>query len=786
MKAIALLVLLVLVAAGLCASTQYVASELGYQPALGAPWFSLRATPVYAPWAWLSWSSSFSASAPAPFRIASAITSLASLVGVGVVAVASARRASSATSNAHGSSRWATTRELVRAGLVRQSGVVLCQTGDASFATKVDSDGKTRVTAGRQGRLVRHDGPEHIFCFAPTRSGKGVGLVVPTLLSWPHSVLVYDIKKENWALTAGWRRKFSHVWRFEPTAPSSVKFNPLFEIRRGLSEVKDTQNVADILVDPTGERETRDHWQTTAHSLLTGAILHVLYAEPEKTLAGVASFLSDPSRTQSKTLKRMMTTAHTGGSPHPAVAQAAREMLNKSDNELSGVFSTALASLGLYRDPVIAENTSTSDFRISDLMNAAHPVSLYLVVPPSDLARTRPVIRLVLNQIGRRLTETMDVGGKTAYRHRLLLLLDEFPSLGRLDFFETSLAFIAGYGLKAMLIAQSLNQLEKAYGPSNSILDNCHIRLTYAANDDRTARRISDLLGQATLKKMQKSFSGSGLFLSNRTESEHEYARPLLTPAEVTQLPQDDGVLLVGGLLPYRAKKVRYFLDRRFKGRDGLPTPDSPRAQARELSGKVRHDWQDVPSPRPAEKDGQSREGGVEPRTAAPVAPVAEARLAGSPKLNRAAHGGARPDAQGKEDPGSQARSAESPRPPEPATSAGVHESSQPGASGPAADEQAPSPRKATVATPVGDAKVQSESASPGESAPPADEKAVGQSTALSGDKPQGDSVGASDAPSSKPRDPLAGLFGDFDPDPGPEATEPSDPNELPPGGPPV
>ena len=155
----------------------------------------------------------------------------------------------------------------------------------------------------------------------------------------------------------------------------------------------------------------------------------------------------------------------------------------------------------------------------------------------------------MLNQIGRRLTESMEFGDKTAYRHRLLLLLDEFPSLGKLEFFETALAFIAGYGLKAFLIAQSLNQLEKAYGPNNSILDNCHIRFTYAANDDRTAKRISDLLGQATEKKLQRSYSGSGLFLTNRSESEQEYARPLLTPAEVNQLSQDDGILLVGGLL---------------------------------------------------------------------------------------------------------------------------------------------------------------------------------------------------------------------------------------------
>ena len=141
------------------------------------------------------------------------------------------------------------------------------QTNDAVFRHAVDAAGRTQTVLRKAGRLIRHDGPEHVFCFAPTRSGKGVGLVVPTLLSWPHSVLVYDIKKENWALTAGWRRQFSHVWRFEPTALDSVRFNPLLEIRKGWNEVRDAQNVADLLVDPAGEKDTRDHWQTTAHSL---------------------------------------------------------------------------------------------------------------------------------------------------------------------------------------------------------------------------------------------------------------------------------------------------------------------------------------------------------------------------------------------------------------------------------------------------------------------------------------------------------------------------------------
>ena len=593
MRLLAVAGLLLLTLLGLLASTQYVAAGLQYPQQLGPAFVVLGDFRLYPPWSWIVWDRLYGARAPELFRNAGGITTLGALAGCCVSMAAALKRKSSGLSHAHGSSRWATTAEIRSAGLLRNAGVVLCQTNDAEFRTRIGPSGEARTRATRFGALVRHDGPEHVFCFAPTRSGKGVGLVIPTLLSWPHSVLVHDIKRENWALTAGWRRGFSHVWRFEPTAIDSVRFNPLLDVRRGTSEVKDTQNIADILVDPTGEKDTRDHWQLTAHSLLCGAILHTLYAEPDKTLAGVASLLSDPACTQKKTLERMLQTWHLPTGPHPVVAQAAREMLNKNDRELSGVVSTAMSCLGLYRDPVVARNTAASDFRIADLMNADAPVSLYLVVPPSDLSRTRPIIRLMLNQIGRRLTESMQAGATAGYKHRLLLLLDEFPSLGRLDFFETALAFIAGYGLKAFLIAQSLNQLEKAYGPHNSILDNCGIRLTYAANDDRTAKRISDLLGQATERKTQRSYSGSGLFLTSRTESEHEYGRPLLTPAEVNQLAQDDGILLVGGALPYRARKVRYFLDPRFKGRDQVPAPDSPAEQARELLGRVTTDWED-------------------------------------------------------------------------------------------------------------------------------------------------------------------------------------------------
>jgi len=472
------------------AATQWVAWKLGFQPRLGPPWFEpISGMPIYPPPALFWWWYAYDAYAPRIFLQGACIAASGGIISMIVAFAMSIWRAREAkTAATYGSARWARVSEIRASQLLGQDGVVLGRFG---------------------GNYLRHNGPEHVLCFAPTRSGKGVGLVIPTLLTWPGSCVVHDIKGENWNLTSGFRARHGRVLLFDPTNRRSAAYNPLLEVRRGEWEVRDVQNIADVLVDPEGALERRNHWEKTSHSLLVGAILHVLYAEEDKTLAGVANFLSDPRRPIEATLNAMMTTAHPGSSgPHPVIASAARELLNKSENERSGVLSTAMSFLGLYRDPVIALVTRRSDWRIRDLVEAKRTASLYLVVPPSDISRTKPLIRLILNQIGRRLTEDLDAQKR---RHRLLLMLDEFPALGRLDFFESALAFMAGYGLKSFLIAQSLNQIEKAYGPNNSILDNCHVRICFATNDERTARRISDALGMATELRAMKNYAGHRL-----------------------------------------------------------------------------------------------------------------------------------------------------------------------------------------------------------------------------------------------------------------------------------
>nr|WP_047165995.1 conjugal transfer protein TraG [Sphingomonas sp. Y57] len=575
-----IIVVLMIVIAGVWAATQWTASALAHQPELGGAWFTALGCPVYRPWSLFIWWFQFDAYAPAIFDRAGTIAAASGLLGCGAAVFGSVWRArQNANVTTYGSARWAGPRDIGLAGLLDEKGVYL----------------------GRSGHhYLRHDGPEHVMAFAPTRSGKGVGLVIPSLLGWMGSVVVHDIKGENWQLTAGWRARFSHALLFNPTDARSARYNPLLEVRRGAEEVRDVQNIADILVDPEGALDRRNHWEKTSHSLLVGAILHILHAEEDKTLARVAAFLSDPGRPFVATLRVMMGTNHLGTDEapmvHPVVASAARELLNKSENERSGVLSTAMSFLGLYRDPTVAAVTAACDWRIADLVEGRHPVSLYLVVPPSDISRTKPLIRLILNQIGRRLTEQLHAEGAPG-RHKLLLMLDEFPALGRLDFFETSLAFLAGYGVRAFLIAQSLNQIEKAYGEHHSILDNCHIRVAFATNDERTAKRLSDALGTATEQRAMRNYAGHRLapWLAHVMVSRQETARALLTPGEVLQLPPSDELVLVSGHPPIRAKKLRYYEDASFTGRI-LPAPalesggypDLPPARSDHWTGVVR------------------------------------------------------------------------------------------------------------------------------------------------------------------------------------------------------
>ncbi|MGO9446441.1 MAG: type IV secretory system conjugative DNA transfer family protein [Thiobacillaceae bacterium] len=559
-------------------ATEYAAWKLHWSPHLGTPMYRR----IYAPWMIVVWSLKYDN----PFygeavlnlfvraHVLMELGGLAALLVPVGYAYARTRKAAVERNDLHGSAHWASDAETESTGL----------------PPRADNAGGVylgAVAPHRKGiHYLRHSGPEHIMVFAPTRSGKGVGIVIPTLLSWQESVLVHDIKGENWHLTSGFRSRVlgQRVIKFDPTSPDSAHFNPLSEIRtRSEFETRDVQNIATMIVDPDG-KGLNDHWAKTGFDLLVGVILHVLYAEADKSLARVQSLLSTPGKSIQEVMKDIQTTNHLGNHPHPVVAQSAQSFLNKAANEASGVLSTALSFLSLYKDEVVAQNTCHSDFSLRSLME--RPTSLYLVVPPSDKDRLKPLTRLIINQVVRRLTEGMDfeAGGKSRSRYprRLLLLLDEFPSLGRLDIFQEALAFIAGYGLKALLIVQDLSQLYAAYGKDESITGNCHIRVAFAPNKIETAELLSKMSGQGTFSHTQRQYSGGrfAMVLSHVNTNEQIIQRPLLTPDEAMRLPPDDEIIFVAGHSPIYCRKIKYYTDAGFLRRLLPVSADTGRSPA--------------------------------------------------------------------------------------------------------------------------------------------------------------------------------------------------------------
>lgn len=584
-------------AGGLQSATQFFAHRFGYPAQLGE-----HLHHVYAPWAILEWASNWSARYPDELLQAASVGMMVSALGLFGVAVAKVVSSNSSRANAtlHGSARWAGKTDIEAAGLLPRPRTLRdVLTGEAARRSAGVYVGGWEDARGRF-HYLRHDGPEHVLTYAPTRSGKGVGLVVPTLLSWGASAVVTDLKGELWALTAGWRKAHARntVLRFEPaTASGSVCWNPLDEIRLETEDaVGDVQNLVTLIVDPNG-KGLESHWQKTAFALLVGVILHALYKAKadgvSATLPAVDAMLADPNRDVGELWMEMATTGHLDGQPHPAIASAARDMMDRPEEEAGSVLSTAKSYLALYRDPVVARNVSRSEFRIRDLMHADDPVTLYIVTQPNDKDRLRPLVRILVSMVVRRLADRMAFAhGRPVvhYRHRLLLMLDEFAALGRLPILQEALAFVAGYGIKCYLICQDLNQLksrETGYGPDETITSNCHVQNAYPPNRLETAEHLSRLTGQTTVVKAQVTTSGrrTAAMLGQVSRTFQEVQRPLLTPDECLRMPgprkgadghieaPGDMVVYVAGFPAIYGKQPLYFKDPVFRARAAVPAP---------------------------------------------------------------------------------------------------------------------------------------------------------------------------------------------------------------------
>lgn len=607
---------------GLQVATQLFAHDVRYQAALGA-----NIEHWYPPWAVLQWAYRWHLMYPDAFMRAGSAGVCAGGVGlITLLGVKMIRENSSKLSKyLHGSARWANIKDIRESGLLpsprKWHDLIRHAPPSASCGVYVgawaDKDDKLHY--------LRHDGPEHILTYAPTRSGKGVGLVLPTLLSWPESAVIADLKGELWAMTAGWRQKHANnkVLRFEPAdLHCDVFWNPLDECRTGTgNEVADVQNLATLLVDPDG-KGLETHWQKTSQALLVGVILHALYKRKVEgtpaSLPHIDNLLADPNRSVAELWMEMATYGHVDGKNHPVVGASARDMMDRPEEEAGSVLSTAKSYLALYRDPIVARNVGSSNLHIRDLMHHDQPVSLYIVTQPNDKARLRPLVRIMLNTVVRLLADKMDfervasnlpwwrqllvrtefrhnagvfVRSRKNYKHKLLGMIDEFPSLGRLEILQESLAFVAGYGIKFYLICQDINQLksrETGYGPDETITSNCHIQNAFPPNRLETAEHLSKLTGTTTVAKEQITTSGrrTSALLGQVSRTIQEVQRPLLTPDECLRMPgpkkeremivaPGDMVVYVAGFPAIYGRQPLYFQDKVFLARAAVPAPEA-------------------------------------------------------------------------------------------------------------------------------------------------------------------------------------------------------------------
>jgi type IV secretion system protein VirD4 len=555
-----MVVLLMLI--GIWASTQYFAHLVYYiEDWVGKPFFVIRNTrlikinyPLYPPWQYVLWimrywHPKFADIHPYMLR---ASYPMVIICGSGVIVytvLTFLRGFLSKAENIYGTARWGTTRDLMKAGLIgKKGGIILGQLADAEVSAALNpTSNLMSLHLHEPSNLLIQPGTYNILLAAPTRSGKGVSSVIPTLLSYPGSVIVLDFKGENFNLTSGFRSKFSKIYRYAPVGDSGHHFNPMMEIRGGMDTFADSNLMADILTTPVAGKGksdgNADHFRIAALEFLTAAIIHCLTSDwPDKSLPGVASFLEQvnpemPGDPQF-IYKQMINGRHRSAEAHRQVMEGAEKQAKRSDKEGAGVLSTVKNALAIFKDTKIKENLSDSEFSLNEFETSNGPISLYLTIPNSDRDRIASLIKMVIRLASRKFSLWKP---KASYEGILVLfILDGFDELGRCDEIYSNMGIHNGYGIHYFLIIQSLLRLSYIYGKDHSFLENCRNTIFFTPCDFESAERISGIID-------------------------------LLAPEQIMKLPMDEMILLSRGRSPYRGKKCVYYEDKRFKKMAAVP-----------------------------------------------------------------------------------------------------------------------------------------------------------------------------------------------------------------------
>ena len=448
----------------------------------------------------------------------------------------------------HGDARWATEREINKAGLREKMGMLL------------GKDSKGYYVAG---------GYQHCLLFAPTGSGKGVGFVIPNLLFWDHSVVVHDIKLENYELTSGYRAKKmkQDVYLWNPASPDGIThcYNPLDWVSPKLGQqVDDIQKISNLLLPE------QEFWQNESRSLCVGVMLYLLATdERPNTFGEVVRVL----RSDDVVYNLAVVLDTIGQQIHPVAYMNIAAFLQKAEKERSGVISTLNSSLELWANPLIDKATATSDFCVTDMKKKK--LTVYVGLTPDNIARLEPLMKVFYQQASQLLCQHMP---RKDEPYGVMFMMDEFPTLGEMEQFKTGIAYFRGYRLRLFLIIQDTQQLKGTYEEAgmNSFLSNATYRITFAANNIETAELISKMCGNKTVKQYSMN-KPKFLDLNPGSRSVHqsETQRALLLPQEVMQLPRDEQIILIESSSPIKSKKIFYYKDSFFTRRL-LPQSEVP------------------------------------------------------------------------------------------------------------------------------------------------------------------------------------------------------------------
>lgn len=442
--------------------------------------------------------------------------------------------------------------------------------GDERIA-RSQLDNRTGLIVGRasQGWLLRYDGPAHLLTIAPTRSGKGVGAIVPNLLTCQRSIICVDPKGENARIAARARRAIGPVHVLDPFEVSGqpcAQFNPLTSLTEDSPDLADDAAlIADAIVYDPPHQISEAHWNEEAKALIAGLIMHVVARFPPsgRTLARVREILTSAPEVFAAELKRMQAGHDAGG----LIARAANRHLSKSEREAAGVLSSAQRHTHFLDSQRMQTSLAQSDFSFADLHS--NQATVFLVLPPERLATysrwLRMLVALSIHDLARS-------GRAAGARRQVLILLDEFAALGRLDAIERAFGLMAGYGVQLWAILQDLHQLRGLYGhQAGTFLSNAGVTQVFNVADIETARWVSETLGVMTDNYASTSHSESSSATQpfkthGSSTSVHLVQRQLMTPDEVMRMSASRLLLLRPGMDPLGPWKVRHFADGEFKG----------------------------------------------------------------------------------------------------------------------------------------------------------------------------------------------------------------------------